>query len=42
MTTRTFTTLVRYALLALLFMAVGASAAMLMGAVAKCVGGVML
>ena len=40
MTAATFTTRVRYALLALLFLAVGASAAMLMGAVAKCVGGI--
>ena len=36
MTQQTFTTLIRYALVILLFVAVGASAAMLLGSVAKC------
>jgi hypothetical protein len=38
MNTTTFTSLVRYALLALLFMAVGACAALLLGSVAVCLG----
>lgn len=37
MTARTFKILQRYALIALLFLAVGASAVMLLGTVARCV-----
>lgn len=39
MTARTFTTLVRYALVALLYVAVGAAAALLLGSVARCLNG---
>ena len=38
MTQSTFTTLLRYALVALLFLAVAVLAAMALGAVAKCLG----
>ena len=38
MTQHTFTSLVRYALIALLFIVVGACAAMVLGSVAVCVG----
>lgn len=36
MTQQTFTTLIRYGLLALLFLAIGASAALVLGSVARC------
>lgn len=39
MTPATFTMLTRYAMIALLFLAVGVLAAMALGAVARCLGG---
>jgi len=38
MTAHTFTSLVRYALIVLLFIVVGAAAALVLGSVAVCIG----